>query len=112
MRLYALLSLRNDLLVPQLCHIHGERQHSLRGCSSQNDREVSDSATGGGKEADGSWLAGAPLQQSLTQHLVAVEHGLALLLDLLLPALLRSLHPLQHRVPPGLAAVHLRTHLL
>lgn len=72
----------------------------------------SDGAAGGGKEADGSWLAGAPLQQSLTQHLVPVEHGLALLLDLLLPALLRSLHPLQHRVPPGLAAVHLRTHLL
>lgn len=39
------------LLIPQLCHIYGERQHSLRGCGSQNDREVSDSAAGGEKRS-------------------------------------------------------------
>lgn len=55
----------------------------------------------------------APRALTLAQQLVPVEHRLALLLDLLLPALLCSLHPLQHRVPPGLAAVHLlRAHLL
>lgn len=99
-------SFHNSAIFMERGNIHGEAAaHRMTG-------RFSDSAAGGGKEADGSWLAGAPLQQSLTQHLVPVEHGLALLLDLLLPALLRSLHPLQHRVPPGLAAVHLRTHLL
>lgn len=41
------------------------------------------------------------LRQGLAQHLVPVEHRLPLLLHLPLPALLRPLHPLQHRVGPG-----------
>lgn len=40
----------------------------------------------------------------LTKHLVAVKHSLALFLDLLLPALLCPLNPLQHCVSSGLAA--------
>lgn len=100
--------LQNAPFDPQLWQrlIYIARQHSASGCSSQNGSEVSDSG-----EAIGSCLWGvAPA--NLAQHLVPVEHRLALLLNLLLPALLCSLHPLQHRVPPGLAAVHLWTHLL
>lgn len=48
----------------------------------------------------------------LTEHLVAIKDGLALLLDLLLPTLLRALHSLQHRVPSVLGSVSSRTHLL
>lgn len=44
---------------------------------------------------------GVLLWQGLAQHLVPVEHRLPLLLHLPLPALLRPLHPLQHRVGPG-----------
>lgn len=43
---------------------------------------------------------------------MAIKNSLALLLNLLLPALLSSLHPLQHCVSSSLTAVCLRTHLL
>lgn len=115
MRLYAaLVKLQNALFNPKLWqrHIYSARQHSPSGCSSRNDSEVSDSVAGDSREAERKLASVAPLPQTLAQQLVPVEHRLALLLHLLLPALLCSLHPLQHRVPPGLAVVHLRTHLL
>lgn len=43
----------------------------------------------------------AELGRDLAQHLVAVENSLPLLLHLALPALLGTLHPLQHRVGSG-----------
>lgn len=78
-----------------------------------DDEQLSDSAAG---ESVTGKLPSPNLTwdqfQALTKHLMAVEHGLALLLDLLLPALLGSLHPLQHGVAPSLSALGPRTHLL
>lgn len=49
---------------------------------------------------------------SLTKHFMAVEDSLALLLDLLLPALLCTLDPLQDRVSSRRAAAHLWIYFL
>lgn len=83
------------------------------GCSLQQ-REVSKSAAGDGVEAQGGYYSKAASMSAvcLTKHLVTVKNCLALFLDLLFPALLCSLNPLQHCVSFGLGTVHRGTHLL